>query len=108
MFQYDDFCRNTRLMTNVIFLLLKDQIQIYRLYHNHIAEVIERFPTLSLTEIPQGLTMLENFVKLTEAFKFKGKQLLFMFNFPLTFPKLYEPDQEQIEELRTIVNMLSS
>ena len=52
--------------------------------------------------------MLENFVKLTEAFKFKGKHLLFMFNFPLVLPKFYEPDHEKIEELREIVNVISS
>ena len=108
MFDYDDFCRNTRLMTNVIFLLLKDQIEIYKLFHNHITVVLERFPALSATEIQLALTMLENFVKLTEAFKFKGKHLLFMFNFPLVLPKFYEPDHEKIEELREIVNVISS
>ena len=50
MFQNANFCKQTRLMSNVIFMLLKDLIEIYRFYHNHITELFTRFPTFDADE----------------------------------------------------------
>lgn len=94
MFQSANFCLETRLLSNVINMILKDIIIIYRLYQNHIVEVLERFPSFTAAEAPLAFIMYENFVKLTEALKTKGNKLIYMFNFPLTLPELYEPDQE--------------
>ena len=44
MFTKAHFCKESRLMTNVIFLLLNDIMDIYRIFHNHITEILERFP----------------------------------------------------------------
>lgn len=41
------FCKGTRLFSNVIFMLFKDLIKIYKVYYVHITEVLERFPGLS-------------------------------------------------------------
>lgn len=46
------FCKGTRLFSNVIFMLFKDLIKIYKVYYVHITEVLERFPGLSF-EIAQ-------------------------------------------------------
>jgi hypothetical protein len=51
MFQHTNFCKQTRLFSNFIFMLLKDLMEIYRIYYNHITEVLERFPTLGVNEV---------------------------------------------------------
>lgn len=86
IFQNANFCLQTRLMTNVIFMLLRDQIQIYHLYHNNIVEVLERFHTFTATEAQLGLAMYENFVKLIETLKTKARKLIYTFNFAIKIP----------------------
>ena len=95
-------------MSNVVFMLLKDQICIYRLYHNHIVEILDRFHTFSATEIPLAFMMYENFVKLTDAFKVKGKKLILMFNLSLVLPEFYEASSEHVEELRQIIEIFGT
>jgi len=50
MFQHANFCRQTRLFSNVIFMQFKDLIKIYKVYYVHITEILERFPNLSADE----------------------------------------------------------
>ena len=47
LFQHTNFCKLTRLFSNLIFMLLKDLMEIYRIYYTHITELLERFPSLS-------------------------------------------------------------
>lgn len=106
MFQNANFCKQTRLMSNVIFMLLKDLMEIYRFYHNHVTEIFERFPMFNAMEAQRAYVMYENFVKLTDHFKVKGGKLIYMFNFPITLPEFYKVDQEQMDTLKAIVNSL--
>ena len=57
MFQHTNFCKQTRLFSNFIFMLLKDLMEIYRIYYNHITEVLERFPTLGVNEVQKAFVM---------------------------------------------------
>ena len=93
-------------MSNVIFMVLKDLMEIYRFYHNHITEIFGRFHTFDAAEARKAFVMYENFVKLTDAFKSKGSKLIYMFNFPLTLPQFYKADREQMDTLKAIVNSL--
>ena len=104
MFQSSQYYLRTRLLSNVVFMLLKDQNLIYRMYHNHILEVLDRFHTYTNEESQLAFVMYENFVKLTEALKSKGARLIKMFNFPITLPdNMYNPNAELMEELRQLV-----
>ena len=47
LFQHTNFCKQTRLFSNLIFMLLKDLMEIYRIYYTHITELLERFPSLN-------------------------------------------------------------
>ena len=38
-------------------MLLKDQIDYYRFYHNHIAELLERFPTFDAEQAAKAFVM---------------------------------------------------
>ena len=38
-------------------MLLKDLMEIYRIYYNHITEILERFPTLNVTEVQKAFVM---------------------------------------------------
>mmetsp|Transcript_28307 Transcript_28307/g.37781 ORF Transcript_28307/g.37781 Transcript_28307/m.37781 type:complete len:120 (-) Transcript_28307:1379-1738(-) len=57
MFQHTNFCKQTRLFSNVIFMLLKDLMEIYRIYYTHILEILERFPSLSKKEAQKAFVM---------------------------------------------------
>ena len=102
-FQHTNFCKQTRLFSNVIFMLLKDLIEIYRVYYTHITEILERFPTLGKSDAQKGFVMYQNFVNLTEAIKSKANKLIFIFNFPITLPDFYNPEKGLIETLKLVV-----
>ena len=104
MFQHTNFCKQTRLFSNFIFMLLKDLMEIYRIYYNHITEVLERFPTLGVNEVQKAFVMYQNFVNLTEAIKNKANKLIYIFNFPITLPDFYNPEKGLIDTLRVVVN----
>ena len=91
------------MFSNVVFMLLKDLIEIYRVYYTHITEILERFPTLGKDEAQKGFIMFQNFVNLTEAIKNKANKLIFIFNFPITLPDFYNPEKGLIDTLRLVV-----
>ena len=45
--KFQNFGSQTRLLSNVIFMVLNDLLEIYRVFHNHIIEILERFPDLN-------------------------------------------------------------
>jgi len=106
IFQNANFCKETRLMSNVVYTLLKDLMEIYRFYHNHITELLERFPTFTSNQATRAFRMYKNFVTLTEALKNKGNKLIYLFNFPLTLPDFYKPDVDLMDTLEAIVASL--
>ena len=83
LFQHTNFARQTRLFSNVVFMLFKDLIKIYKVYYVHITEILERVPTLSADEGQKSFIMYQNFVNLTDSIKTKANKLIFTFNFPI-------------------------
>jgi hypothetical protein len=57
LFQHTNFCKQTRLFSNVIFMLLKDLMEIYRIYHTHVTEILDRFPSLGKSEAQKAFVM---------------------------------------------------
>jgi hypothetical protein len=48
VFEHQNFCKRTRLFSNVVFLLFQDLIQIYKVFYVLITEILERFADLPL------------------------------------------------------------
>ena len=103
LFQHTNFCKQSRLFSNLIFMLLKDLMEIYRIYYTHITEILERFPSLGKREAQKAFVMYQNFVNLTEAIKNKANKLIYIFNFPITLPDFYNPERGLIDTLRVVV-----
>ena len=82
-FQNADFCRQTRLFSNVIFMLFKDLIKVYKVYYVHITEILERFAQLNFEDGQKAFAMYQNFVNLTDGIKTKANKLIYTFNFPI-------------------------
>ena len=99
LFAHTNFCKQTRLFSNVIFMLLKDLMEIYRIYYTHITEILERFPSLSKNEAQKAFVMYQNFINLTDAIKNKANKLIYIFNFPITLPDFYNPERGLIDTL---------
>ena len=84
-------------------MLLKDLMEIYRIYYTHITEILERFPSLGKRDAQKAFVMYQNFVNLTEAIKNKANKLIYIFNFPITLPDFYNPERGLIDTLRVVV-----
>ena len=85
-------------------MLLKDLMEIYRIYYTHITEILERFPSLGKADAQKAFVMYQNFVNLTEAIKNKANKLIYIFNFPITLPDFYNPERGLIDTLRVVVS----
>jgi hypothetical protein len=48
VFEHQNFCKRTRLFSNLVFLLFQDLIQIYKVFYVLITEILERFADLPL------------------------------------------------------------
>jgi len=103
IFQHSNFCKTSRLFSNLIFMCFKDLIKIYKIYYVHITEILERFPSLNSSEAPKALIMYENFVNLTEAIKTKANKLIYTFNFPIQLPDFYNPEKGLVDTLKVVV-----
>lgn len=77
------YCRQTRLFSNVIFMLFKDLIKVYKVYYVHIMEILERFASLEPSDMQKAFLMYQAFVKLTSELKSKAAKLIYQFNFPI-------------------------
>ena len=88
-------------------MLLKDLMEIYRIYYTHITEILERFPSLQKKDAQKAFVMYQNFVNLTEAIKNKANKLIYIFNFPITLPDFYNPERGLIDTLRVVVTAAS-
>ena len=108
LFQHTNFARQTRLFSNVVFMLFKDLIKIYKVYYVHITEILERFPTLSADEGQKSFIMYQNFVNLTDSIKTKANKLIYTFNFPIQLPDSYNPEKGLVETLKMVVDELGS
>ena len=47
IFAHATECNKTRLFSNVVFMLFKDLIKIYKVYYVHVNEMLERFPQMT-------------------------------------------------------------
>lgn len=101
-FQNATFCRQTRLFSNLIFMLFKDLIKVYKVYYVHITEILERFASLKSDDCRKAFEMYQNFVKLTEVIKTKANKLIYQFNFPIQLPDFYNPEKDLVETLRVV------
>jgi len=72
-----DFCRQTRLYSNLIFMLFKDLIKVYKVYYVHITEILERFASMKSDDCRKAFEMYQNFVSMTETIKTKANKLVY-------------------------------
>lgn len=102
-FQNADFCRQTRLFSNLIFMLFKDLIKVYKVYYVHITEILERFAQLNFEDGQKAFKMYQSFVNLTDSIKSKANKLIYSFNFPIQLPDFYNPEKGLVDTLRVVV-----
>jgi len=103
IFQHSNFCKSTRLFSNVIFMCFKDLIKIYKVYYVHVTELLDRFPSLNKEDAQKGFVMYQNFVNLTDAIKTKANKLIYAFNFPIQLPDFYNPEKGLVQKLKFVV-----
>lgn len=56
-FQHANFCRQTRLFSNYIFMLFKDLLKVYKVYYVHVTEILERFASLEQDDMEKAFVM---------------------------------------------------
>ena len=60
-----EFCQKTRLMTNVVKMLLMDLMVIYSVFNNHIIEMLDRLVLLDMEQLQMAWDSYKNFIRLT-------------------------------------------
>ncbi len=102
--EHQYFCKNTRLFSNVIYLLLQDLVQIYKVFYMLVTQALERFSSLSHDEMRKCFVMYQNFCSLTEILSKKGPNILREFSFQLQMPDFYKPDPELVKTLKSCLD----
>ena len=84
-------------------MVLNDLLELYRVFHNHVIEILERFQNYDVEDAQKAFAMYENFLKFTENLKKRSPYTIAKFRFQITLPKFYEPDHEVTETLKVII-----
>ena len=85
-------------------LLLVDLIQAYKVYYILVTEILERFGSLSLDQGKKCFVVYQNFVNLTKVMKDKVAKIIKTFEFKVSPPKYYEPDESLVELLKICID----
>lgn len=91
------------MFSNLIFMLFKDLIKVYKVYYVHITEILERFAQLNFEDGQKAFKMYQSFVNLTDSIKSKANKLIYSFNFPIQLPDFYNPEKGLVDTLRVVV-----
>lgn len=103
IFEYQNFCKKTRLFSNVIYMLFTDLIQVYKVFYVLVTEVLERFPSLPVDQSKKVYYMYQNFVDLTEIMKNKADKIMVEFKFHVQLPQYYTPEKALVETLKVCI-----
>lgn len=103
IFEHQNFCKRTRLLSNVIYLIFQDLIQIYKVFYVLVTEILERFSDLTYDQANKCFVVYQNFVNLTSIMKTKAEFIMREFDFNIKLPQYYTPDSVLVETLRVCV-----
>lgn len=103
------FCKQTRLFSNLVFMLLKDLFKIYKVLETYNMEVLERFSSLTVETgedlAKQSIELFQNFLKTTKEIEKKSVELIEEFQFPKQLlPVFYKPDEGIVETLKVMMD----
>jgi hypothetical protein len=103
IFEHQNFCKRTRLFSNVIYMLFQDLIQIYKVFYILVAEILERFVELNLDQAKKCFVVYQNFVNLTIIMKEKSEIIMREFQFSIKLPAFYSVDSSLIQTLKQCI-----
>jgi hypothetical protein len=86
-------------LSNYIFMLMKDMVKIYKVYHMIVQEILERFPTLKKDQCQDAYRVYADFCEDTPKIKKVITRMVDTFNFPIKKPSFYVPDKSLLETL---------
>jgi hypothetical protein len=104
------FCKQTRLFSNLVFMLLKDLFKIYKVLECYNMEVLERFSSLTVEGggedlAKKAIELFQNFLKTTEDIEKKSVELIEEFEFPKQLlPVFYKPDEGLVDTLKVMID----
>jgi len=104
------FCKQTRLFSNLVFMLLKDLFKIYKVLECYNMEVLERFSSLTVEGggedlAKKAIELFQNFLKTTKDIEKKSVELIEEFEFPKQLlPVFYKPDEGLVDTLKVMID----
>lgn len=94
------FCRQTRLFSNYIFVLMKDLVRLYKVLEVYNLELIARFEALIIDQQAKSIELLKAFLKTTATIKKRSEELVAEFEFPKELlPKFYVEEEGLLDTL---------
>eukprot|EP00347_Sterkiella_histriomuscorum_P001591 403371440 len=103
IFEHQNFAKRTRLLSNVIYLLFQDLIQIYKVFYVLVTEILERFTDLQIDLAKKAFVVYQNFVNLTQTMRSKCNFIMAEFNFTVKLPEFYQPDPVLVQTLKICI-----
>ncbi len=104
IFEHQNFCKRTRLFSNVIYLLFLDLLQIYKVFYVLVTEILERFGLMNVDHAKKCFVVYQNFVSLTNVMRNKADKIMMEFEFNVKLPQYYTPDKSLVENLKTCID----
>lgn len=108
IFEHQNFCKRTRLFSNIVYLLFQDLLQIYKVFYMLITEILERFSELSIDQAKKSFIAYQNFVNLTDIMKGKADFIMKEFGFTMKLPQYYTPEASLVDTLRICIEQKQS
>ena len=103
IFEHQNFCKRTRLFSDVVFLIFQDLLQIYKVFYVLVTEILERFTELSVDYAKKAFVVYQNFVSLTGIMKSKADFIMVEFDFNIKLPQYYTPDPSLVQNLKICI-----
>lgn len=103
IFEHQNFCKRTRLFSNVIYLLFQDLLQIYKVFYVLVTEILERFSEMSIDQAKKAFVVYQNFVSLTNVMRGKADKIMLEFGFTIKLPQYYTPDASLVNTLKICI-----
>lgn len=103
IFEHQNFCKRTRLFSNVVYLIFIDLLQIYKVFYVLVTEILERFSEMSVEYAKKAFVVYQNFVNLTKVMKTKADKIMIEFDFTIKLPSYYTPDASLVETLKICI-----
>lgn len=103
IFENKEFCRQSRLFQNLIYMLFLDLIKVYNIFYIMITEILDRFKKMPIKDMEKALQMYKEFIRFTDDVKREANTIPLHFGFVFKSPSYYVADPKLEKNLGIMI-----